>query len=80
VIDRIYLETIKSGDDTFNGNSFFRAYVLALTTAETSLFIDDLEATTVTYLQTEDRTYLYTGSTGITMIKNFNGGFHYLFL
>jgi hypothetical protein len=38
-------EDIGSGDDAFNRNGFLRAYVLALATAEASLFIDDLEQT-----------------------------------
>jgi hypothetical protein len=79
LVDRIYGESIKSGNDTFNGNSFFRTYVLALATAETSLFIDDFEPTISVQLQAEDRTYLDTGPTGVAMVKNFNGGFHHLF-
>jgi hypothetical protein len=40
-------ERVRSGDDTFNGNRFFRTYVLALATPETSLFIDDLDPTII---------------------------------
>jgi hypothetical protein len=50
MVDRIYGESIRSGNDTFNGNSFFRTYVLALATAEASLFIDHLEPTIAIHL------------------------------
>jgi hypothetical protein len=50
VVDRAYRESVRSWNNTFNGDSFFRAYVLALATAETSLFIDDLKPTISTYL------------------------------
>jgi len=41
--------SLSLGYNPFDGNGFIRAYVLALATSETSLFIDDLETLFIIY-------------------------------